>query len=160
MKYIKYLFVEGEINEGDWCKHLPTGKIIYCSYQSVIDKLKEKNFLSQYKKVNPFLCSRDIEVGDKVWINQDTTYEVDHIKGGYIYFGGMSIRGRVGSTFKVIGEISPDVKWVKEGDEIVDFETEMFFKHDNKWYKEQLKDIDLQEKKWFKTIKGPCGHYH
>ena len=64
-----------------------------------------------------YITSRDIQVGDKVKFPEslkDTI--IDTSKG--LDLGSYKIYG----YFKVIGEISPEAKWVKEGDEFDDSE--------------------------------------
>jgi hypothetical protein len=75
----------------------------------------------------PYLCSRDIGIGDKFYrkytkavgytpemecIGMDTT-------GTVLYSEGINddIYNPKDLCFKIIGEISPDAVWVKEGDE-------------------------------------------
>jgi hypothetical protein len=94
-----------------------------------------------------FLCSKDIQVGDKVMDEKGQIYHADE---GNIHFIGDTIQG-----YKVIGEISPDATWVKEGDEFT--EEELSYKYDGAylhlthWMPDVLKIIG---------IKGPCGHFH
>ena len=75
----------------------------------------------EFRKVKLFLCSRDIKVGDKYSVDGDVfleAYKVD-IKTFEIIQKGFQ-KGIVSSSevpFKVIGEISPEATFVKEGDE-------------------------------------------
>jgi hypothetical protein len=69
----------------------------------------------EIKKVKLFLCSRNIEVGDKYYYNGtetdicDSEIRLEQIKEQEEKHGQ--------KRFKVIGEISPEAIWVKEGDE-------------------------------------------
>lgn len=56
----------------------------------------------------PYLCSRDIQVGDKVVALSGNNELIHSI---------VTDTHKLIETYKVIGEISPDAKWVKEGDE-------------------------------------------
>lgn len=108
--FCKYLPVEGDIKEGD---------LISKNEVNRIPSLAQKIFLHKYKKdgfykVKLFLCSRDIQVGNK-YINpiypdkeQEMTYESFKNKSTWSYNK---------DNFKVIGEISKDAIWIKEGDE-------------------------------------------
>lgn len=115
MKYFtKYLPVEGEIRESDigqlvrrennTFKFQPNN-ILNHPQEYAKTKVELLNYKG-YKVVKPFLCSRDIQVGDKYLtppdfkerICEDNSYDFSN-------------------CFKVIGEISPDAIWVKEGDE-------------------------------------------
>lgn len=153
--FTKYLPVEGEIKNGDKAQY-NTGEII--SYDAPVNT-------DNLKRVKLFLCSRDIQVGDKVYISPSSSYEVSSINDGFIYFGPMSIRGKVGKSFKVIGEISPDaLSYVKEGDEFEDKDLKFYL------LKEEFRaTMDLKTIKSFVgnsgkntgvLVKGPCGHFH
>lgn len=72
--------------------------------------------------VKLFLCSRDIQVGDKKCILPDSIYQFEctRIRDGYVSFTRHTFgeyNMMVAECFKVIGEVSPDATWVKEGDE-------------------------------------------
>lgn len=164
MKYFAIrLPVEGEIKEGEKYFH-PTMGLIVCG----------KNSTKNGKLAKLFLCSRDIQIGDKVLStkheykepklviedNEDLKAEVPCIH--------KSIIDKY--NFKVIGEISPEATWVKEGDEFeendVHFEgweglicpaveedtLEAYMSHG---YVEKHPELKL-----ICTIKGPCGHFH
>ena len=124
------------------------------------------------------LTSTDIQVGDKVKcfnypeqperevVNLRTSKKLVGTKDHSEIYHLVDIQypnevntSAVTGFFKVIGEISPDATWVKEGDEIEEYEAEMFYKTKNGW---KLLDtfIELAEKKYFITVKGPCGHFH
>jgi hypothetical protein len=68
----------------------------------------------EIKKVKLFLCSRNIEVGDKYYYNGtetdicDSEIRLEQIKEQEEKHGQ--------KRFKVIGEISPEAIWVKEED--------------------------------------------
>jgi hypothetical protein len=124
--FTKYLPIEGEIAKyGE--------KVIDESGDVSVYKYSELNTThGNLKKTKLFLCSRDIEVGDKVldeefceWIVQDSD-----LKALYL-------------LTKVIGEISPEATWVKEGDE---------FDEEQIQFRGCLQNLCL--------IKGPCGHFH
>ena len=110
--FTKYLPVEGEIKEGDKysCPHKGHGidlgngiphkpKTIICTYPHSGYTCKD------CYKIKFFLCSRDIEPGDQVYSDFDN---------GYL---GIAKKKSEGFNFKMIGEISPEATWVKEGDE-------------------------------------------
>lgn len=128
--------------------------------------IEEKNgFASKTPtKLKLFLCSSDIQIGDKVkYKNIMPSIELLVVEGQpkdifETTLGEVEDRG----GFKVIGEISPEALWVKEGDrfseeEISDvslywcpkygYSYEMYWEEENECRK-------------FKSIKGPCGHFH
>lgn len=149
MKYFaKYLPVEGEIKKGDYYRsHAIDAEGIYKAGED--DKYGNGNKLptqaseGRYKtKVKLFLCSRDIQVGDEFTTNQGLGYKefktgkVERIEGKKIWMEGESVYYdldpliEVENWFKVIGEISPEAIWVKEGDE---FESDQIEKGYNSW---------------------------
>jgi hypothetical protein len=137
MKYFaKYLPVEGEIKEGDKF-------FAWDTLQSRLAVLADKNSPAPIKIAKLFLCSRDIQVGDKVrasgCVRRDKQLDGHPVEiYGYRYDAAKEITLKVpkqgankdlwsieeddtlvtdSSIVKLIGEISPDAIWVKEGDE-------------------------------------------
>lgn len=135
--FSKFLPVDGEVKLGD--HFIDTGVM------NLIGKRANKEGdYSGYQKVKLFLCSRNIQIGDKVkttvvlnsnkaWSND--TYanfrgKFQKVVGSdyeFIVTGTTNINGGGFTTedniiickynsFKVIGEISTDATWVKEGD--------------------------------------------
>lgn len=163
-----YLPVKGEIKEGDWfqdehgnfyicVKHI-NGRMYGSGYAEAVNKKKAK-------LAKLFLCSRDIQVGDEIFcpamqranekvpdagINPYFTINTEEERQSA--FGTKSI--------KVIGEISPEAIWVKEGDEFDEEQVQwrvyksgniILGKLDDSWFTNRSKTI---------AIKGPCGHFH
>lgn len=194
--FAKYLPVEGEIKEGDRVK-LPTefiatavienGKIGWHALNN--NTIGHVYFLVGSKKVKLFLCSRDIQIGDKVLCpmpyqnnkleefiitEKPKNYHLDMLVGRFADGREMKEPAYLNqSTFKIIGEISPDaLSYIKEGDEIDE-------NHVEAWYYDDLHKsfllkvgrlsvLQVDEEKWrelrgvrtiFK-IKGQCGHFH
>jgi len=118
--FVKYLPVEGEINPNDWmidsygnifkCKSKEGNKILGTAYLTYVE--------GEPRKVKLFLCSRDIQVGDKVLDEEfcDWIVEENDLKN-------------LSLLTKVIGEISKDAIWVKEGDEFNEDEIEEWYWH-------------------------------
>jgi hypothetical protein len=172
MKYFaKYLPVEGEIKdmmihpknhlEPMSVKGLPAPPIAYSKNGWIPVKL--------------FLCSRDIQVDDKLTNIDGVSTETVMTEGDkYLLFDG--------NNFKVIGEISPDATWVKEGDEFDKSElgmkifyiygkcgsgshlgwldnpqsligTNIFVNNPSDGEITKIEHIII-------SIKGPCGHFH
>jgi hypothetical protein len=150
-----------------------------------------------------FLCSRDIQVGDEFIIPEDCVVDWDlrvnnkgictSISMGnkmFHYKAPCSLGGIVHSgvhadskPYKVIGEISPDATWVKEGDEFEEHEikqesltfnlplnsdlertaeerTRAMFNVDSytSTVSEGVAKVEVTFKEF--KIKGPCGHFH
>lgn len=174
--FAKYLPVEGEIKEGDQfideynhiyrCTKVTNGGTYGSGYSRSIN-------LRLSKKVKLFLCSRDIQVGDEFITTDALTKPLDtkSICTGInndleILDKDCEDRGwnilRVG---KVIGEISPDATWVKEGDE---FEEDGWGLRMRAGLKSGSIEVDKKHLNRFRekgivsycSIKGPCGHFH
>lgn len=136
MKYFaKYLPVEGEIREGDHWVH-PNGAILPWTKTYVDGPIATLN----PKKAQLFLCSRDIHAGDryltepdlsKERICEDDSYNFDH-------------------CLKIIGPISSEATWVKEGDE---------FEEEDAKEEDIFNDLGHISGCYY-MIKGPCGHFH
>jgi hypothetical protein len=56
------------------------------------------------------LCSRDIQAGDEIW----NDFSKSFVEIGQEYIDTMTTL-KAETSFKKIGEVSPDAKWVKEG---------------------------------------------
>jgi hypothetical protein len=124
--FAKYLPVEGEIKPGDKFLDKQLG---ICTRDKENPWVEWKGGITNlvidedHKKVKLFLCSRDIQVGDRVW-NQHSGYgEVKEIDEENQYLGvkyeaeDCECEEDFEYIVKVIGEISPEATWVKEGDE-------------------------------------------
>ena len=190
MKYFtKYLPVEGEIKEGDRVIH-PDGEVRKC-IEIIKKDIKENDLIvmtensghyrDKCKKVKLFLCSRDIKVGDKVKVdvldngklNDFTFKNIDIDEGLPVWeFEGVGLFNYFPGydeelpPFKVIGEISPDAIWVKEGDEFDEEEIERLDRANGRKYtKEQYESLvkltGHPKEPVFVQIKCPtCKTYH
>jgi len=126
----KYLPVEGEIKEG--MKYILTKSLGLGAYKegyigtAAIDFTKEAQEDQGGKILKLFLCSRDIQVGDKVFeiladksIGEEFEWTEEIHKHNHQFIED-------GDVFKVIGEISPEATWVKEGDEFAEDEVDIY----------------------------------
>ena len=158
MKFAKYLPVEGEIKEGD-------------KFNSLYGELPG----SQHTRL--FLCSRDIQVGDKFrkLSNSEIEFTASKVEmgSGENYFpkemlvwhteDQLSWWLKLSETFKVIGEISPEATYVKEGDEFDEEEIELWtgFGHFRKIERNNPDYyLHAKEKGSIFKILGPCKHFH
>lgn len=121
--FTKYLPIEGEIKEGDWYKSKFRSENKFFHYEQWKDD-RTTYFGNNPKedvlfKVKLFLCSRDIQVGDEYYNSMG--YKVDHTWDEEAIQDSKDFPDDI---FKVIGEISPDAIWVKEGDEFDEDELE------------------------------------
>lgn len=113
--FTKWIPVEGEIKEGDTIIYTNGATQHIAEYRSpYYDKY------SNLKKLKLFLCSRDIQIGDKdihTGIMQDYGEEiVKEVKYQHQldFMRGVSEANKT-EIFKVIGEPSPKAIWVEEG---------------------------------------------
>lgn len=121
--FIKFLPVEGEIKEGDtYTKSgdptVHTSKMTYMTDSvGVKTPLLDHTLWSMtLQKTLPHLCSRDIQVGDKVW---GSTTDGSGYKEHYITSDQREVDLAIASgDFKSLGIISPDATWVYDGMEV------------------------------------------
>jgi hypothetical protein len=111
------------------------------------------------------LTSSDIQVGDKVYANYSTE------DNSIIINNKTELTLALMSTpkpYKVIGEISEQAIWVKEGDDFNEEDIKSSYKDSSgatiheQWYS-KMKKYDKSRAKCFTVlykIKGPCGHCH
>lgn len=148
--FAKHLPVEGEIKEGD---HYLFNNNNDIATKDVINEIKLHS--EGYTRAKLFLCSRDIKVGDKVQgtiLTGDNVYVTD--EQGYNLkenIHNISLKeAQIMDAFKVIGEISPEAIWVKEGDEfnITEFRDRLIG-----WsYNKEVNRIEIRC--------SQCGHFH
>jgi len=167
MKYFaKYLPIEGEIKEGNLIatRLLPNVPIGNASKEQIELGINKQG---NYTKVKLFLCSRNIQRNDSIYCSIE-----DYQKRSPILVQEHAIEAlKEKRAFKVIGEISPEATYVKEGDE---FEAKDLQYPEEYWPATPSND-GAHTKKYPFTIsdeqpydhiqlvvqvKGPCGHYH
>lgn len=112
--FTKYLPVEGEIKWGDYFKS--KGNI----FRHILNKDKDGNLHKNYKDaklVKLFLCSRDIQVGDKFFSYADN-YTTEFIADEFTFDAdrGYNKDYHTNKWFKIIGEVPPSLG-LKEGEE-------------------------------------------
>lgn len=173
--FIKYLPIEGEIKKGD--KFKDGGTLIRDVDEiSKVDKnfnLENLNLVSnnkgipeQYrpKKVKMYLCSRDIQVGDKVKIDNtsidydftdvdiDEGYQVWNFHNGedYKWYCPGFDKDKM-EPFKIIGEVSPEAVWVT-GD--------MEFEYPNEVKLKKFKTVKKKQVIVWKFKCPNCKHFH
>lgn len=148
--------------------------------QSAYLKIGYNIFLGKdLKKVKLFLCSRDIQIGDKVSyqmegfgiaegvfesIGEEEGIRYYNIVGKdsiYIYYvDSPEVNPISEHPFKVIGEISPDaLPYVKEEDEFDEDQWRSVMDDIDGIYVDKEKNIPLSEG-YFIQIKCPWGHFH
>lgn len=163
--FCKYLPVEGEVEENDVAVHLD-GDVSKMD-KHFIKETRSSGELSSIRKVKLFLCSKNIQIGDKIKYlnrNEDMMFEgtLDKINEGYIclvedkFEDDYHMSYFLKHAFKVIGEISPEAEWVKESDEFDEGDLGTLLNGEvvafNHWLPNAIPKIV--------SIKGPCGHFH
>jgi hypothetical protein len=169
MKYFsKYLPEKGEIkiglNKPVW--DYKQSKVRYFNIETEEKLATFKEMIGykngNYSEVKLFLCSRDIQIGDKYFRHgSDEEYTSTPL--------GESSRGSHGlwsmGTYKVIGEISSEATWVKEGDEFDEYRWIYYPGEDmeTEYITQEQKDSLGKAKNQYINeiaLKGPCGHFH
>lgn len=162
--FAKYLPVEGEIREGDTTLLYGEFQTFACDFRATVP-LEDLKSLRKYKL---FLCSRDIQVGDEIFSPMGNA---PHKKWKVIdSVLNMNTTGQIAvdlltdDMYKVIGEISPDATFVKEGDEFDG--TQLGFLMDG-FIQKPWSELNTaagfkmcQKGTWKIAVKGPCGHFH
>ena len=172
--FAKHLPVEGGI--------LPNEDFVHKLMPGVLHTNKDLTPINHqdYQKVKLFLCSRDIQVGDRFRFqgtvaNLSQEYlAISNDEESDDYKINIGVTGRY--DFKVIGEISPDAKWVKEGMEFNEEEVcgiyPQSYEDDTlvpiNEFEKYVTEMNSMRKKGYEynvaemqyAIKGPCGHFH
>lgn len=163
--FAKYLPVEEEIKNGD--------SIIFDGYNGISTRHDERgrNTLTKngikLKKVKLFLCSIDIQVGDYIRSEHspatlvkdiEVTNSLDtstpHWEAGNDYLYDKKL------SFKVIGEISSEAIWIKEGDEFDENEIKKVNMQEYGHYCDWIEGREQLGYKCTVLIFGPCKHFH
>jgi len=117
--FAKYIPVEGEIKENDLVINIDSDSRPF-PYAG--------EHPQYFKKVELSLCSRDIQVGDEnVRVGLDgyqpkiTKGDIEAIK----FFREAAPDHPDNDYFKVVGKISPEATWVREGDEFWESEIKL-----------------------------------
>jgi hypothetical protein len=148
--YTKYLPIEGEIKVGEICLITDEdGLIGFLPFKQIY--VDEGGIPP--KKVELFVCSRDIKIGDHAMELLTTgEYDTFQIDTENDIYDDMIADGR---QFKVIGKVSKKATWVKGGDEY--YENELFAHGVGvNW----CKDGEPTGLIYTFKVKGPCGHFH
>lgn len=162
--FCKFLPVEGEIKEAEriyWKGKVYTHVPILSNFRDktfgIIEGEKQGTHIpwDEGKPIKLFLCSRDIKVGDTIHDEDGGVYELNNSS----YLEGYKNRNCT-HMFKVIGEISPEAGWVKEGDEFDKDQIKLWT-----YAGEVRRPHPSMFDNWdgariVVEILGPCGHFH
>lgn len=163
MKYFaKYLPEEGEIREGDLFIN-PLTDIVKSASKSDLEGIINCNNTG-CRKVKMHLCSRDIEVGDEIWTGLGKNKLViedgsEGREGGFWTHKSAVTK----YDFKDIGEVSPEARWVVEGDEFTEYDLRRMAIISGSFPMVRLPWIEGRERLGYKMIielRGPCDHFH
>jgi hypothetical protein len=142
--FVKHLPVEGEVKHGDLFfftkeqgERQPdiAGKVGKANFDGYA---VDKYYYLDNKKAKLFLCSRDIQVGDKVLDEEFCEWTVveSDLKNPDV-------------LTKVMGEISSEAKWVKEGDEFDESQIQKWAKYKAIWGDHP---VMIQPHSWLKVV--------
>jgi len=113
------------------------------------------------KPVKLFAVTHDIEVGDEIYHKLTQTRCICLEIVDRIVKDDQGVNKYLREYSKVLGELSPNAIWVKEGEEI-ELQIEdgelmywWFDNNGNSFYR-----LDKNENNRFIKVLGPCGHYH
>jgi hypothetical protein len=155
--FAKYLPVEGSVEHGDLyffnedeCKRLNVS-INSVGRANTNAFGQPKYHYHGRQKAKLFLCSKDIQVGDICYFNDDplaaevqaTEKSLDFLKR---------------KSFKKVGEISPNAEWVKEGDEFDEDQVAPTcnLARDDQFYLWSALEFCSKEKGFRIKVKCPC----
>lgn len=149
--FVKYFAVDGEVSTGDF--FIERGHV-YGPMDAATAANIRKGFVPARKAVR-YLCYRDtqnvksINIDQQQWQEMSRSEKDEHL---------LSI-----GQYKVIGEISPEATWVKEGDEFDDKDIEVYTIDvlENRYIPISIEEKRVIERsKSIIKIKGSCGHFH
>lgn len=119
----------------------------------------------EVKPFKLFLCSREIEVGDKLrTFTGDSTIPV--VLGCEAEREALQTGIDNYKLFNVIGEVSPDAIWVVEDMEFDENEVKILYQIWDAvlWVNVSKEELEgyrgKQKRRTHCRIKGPCGHFH
>lgn len=140
--------IKGVIFPEDKAKEAVIVDIADTEENNKITKQLERHFAIEGGGLKLFLCTHNISEED--WKSEGIVHIYHKPKNKFEE-----------KPFKVIGEISPEATFVKEGDEFEDYHMTTFYMGESEygWDKERPWE-PLKQEKNFCTVKGPCGHYH
>jgi len=159
--FAKYLPVEGEIKDGNLYQTEWGERYNYFEYL---------NYEPKGKLLKLFLCSRDIQVGERAYClgEEAENRELGLKEGDRQWVNPWCIKGNCPDCVKVIGEISPEATWVKEGAEFDEEEIESkkvgFYNGTEVYFDTELQEdaerLMYKEKIIFKILCPTCKHFH
>lgn len=191
--FAKYLPIEGEIKVGEKYINLVfgltepykeggehKGNYSTCEDRVVETRTKYQNNdmafngskHSMKKKVKLFLCTRAIQVGDKIkfqagneWFEDEVINILESLPERYALKNPDLSWISKELAFKVIGEISEGAIWVKEGMEFDEEDLSFYVSshHSEQSYSMTLNgffDCNWQGEKYIKVKCPTCGHFH
>jgi len=151
--YAKYLPIEGNLEIGDITFWDSNEGYFSKQFVRVSESFINHAYGCRWKKYELFICSRDIQIGDHAMelltTGEYDTFQIDTEND--IYDDMIADK----KQFKVIGKVSKEALWVKDGDEFDDDELIA-----NGYGVNWNKDGDRNGFLYTLKIKGPCGHFH
>lgn len=154
-----YIPVEAELKVGDSLLVNGENELIIEIRMRDTPQYRTKSAWYTSQKIKLLLCSSEVKVGDiikslghdNIWRDYTVIKDGDNmwfiLELGHHPSDYWTALKNTKYHFKVIGEVTPDAKWVKEGDEFDENDISRCF------YGEVCPGGKVK-------IKGPCGHFH
>lgn len=129
--FTKYLPVEGEIKEGDK---------VFNTFGEIVVTSDGHKYIKEWKLAKLFLCSRDIQIGDKVEISDSLSKYWDLESENDVRIA------KDKGFYKVIGEVSPEATWITEGMEFDRNDFQMIWSNgkQRKLSRYDLRDVEIE----------------
>lgn len=175
--FAKYLPVPGEIGSGDMfqfpgmsikeCLGTDDGLVWYESAYPDVSESASCDPGDCQRMVMHLMGAVGIQAGDKVLDRYGYPDKRSPKEEKWWTVGVMDIGNpcNLKECYKVIGLISPEATWVKEGDEFEEEETVFYLlstdlKEQEMSYKQIQAFVGRSHKNVGIKLKGPCGHFH
>lgn len=154
---IKFLPIEGDIKMGSYsrCTFLKENRSSVGIWQS--DEQPVNSKFMAFEKVEPFVVTEDIKVGEIVIDEEGHKGMCMEIKvtGLSVLWDGKSIH--VKNCFKILGGVSPESEFVEDGEE---YEIVIWLNKKDVSRYEGFKEYEFERQKYYKIKCPTCNHFH
>jgi len=165
--FSKLMPIEGGIREGDHAMK-EDGTIVY------VNKASAKYLADTWKRMRLVICDKEVSVGERVHYysrNNDILFngilakveehfvyfEEDRMVGYPVDYDSFHMCYLKGTAFKVIGQVSDESRWVKEGMYFDEDELNwMVYHHDENTFFYPISNKEKDTNDWRTTIAIKC----
>jgi hypothetical protein len=165
--FSKLMTIEGKIQEGDFAMK-EDGQIVY------VNEAASKHLADSWKRVRMVICDTQISVGNNIWyysrdnsilfndilakIEGDNIFlEDDRMIGYPVEYDSFHMCYLKKTAFKIVGSVSDESKWVKEG---IEFDEEdlnwMVYHNDEDTFFYPISNYEKNTNDWRTTIAIKC----